>query len=188
MKLIKSLLAGLAAMGVAAGFAASAQATLITGQLNIAGTATYDKTIGSATEVKQFINVHAEGMNTGDFAGIAFNTPVAMTAPYIFNPSTAAPMLWSVGGFTFDLMSSTIDFQSSAGLLISGTGIISGNGFDPTPGTWHWSQQGGSGTTLSFSATTEGPVPDEGMTATLLGLGLAGLVGVGQLRRRLAKA
>ena len=44
MKLIKTLLAGLAAMVVAAGFALSAQATPITGILNIAGTANFNTT------------------------------------------------------------------------------------------------------------------------------------------------
>jgi hypothetical protein len=183
MKLIKPLLIGLTAMVVAAGFAVSAQATLISGMLNIAGTATYDKPIATATEVKLFSNVTTQGANTGDFSAILAGVPVAMTSPYIFNPSSAAPMLWSVAGFTFDLANSTIIFQSVNGLLIEGNGTISGNGFDPTPGKWSFSQQSGHGTRLSFSATTEA-VPDDGMTATLLGLGLAGVVGAARLRQR----
>lgn len=189
MKLIKSLLASLAAIVVASGFALSAQADLITGMLNIAGTATYDHPIGSATQVTLFKNTTTQGANTGDFTSIAAGLAVAMTGPYIFNPSTAAPMLLSVAGFTFDLQSSTILFQSSGGILITGTGIVSGNGFDATPAQWSFSQQAGRGTTLSYSATIEAiPAPDDGMTATLLGLGLAGLVGVAQLRQKFAKA
>lgn len=187
MKLIKSLLASLTAMVVAAGFALSAQATLITGMLNIAGTANYDHPIGSATMVTLFQNAHTEGANTGSFSAIPANVAVTMTSPYVFNPSTPTPNLWSVAGFTFDLLSTTIVFQSSNGILLTGSGIISGNGFDPTKGQWSFSQQKGTGTRLSFSATTE-VVPDDGMTATLLGLSLAGLVGAAQLRQRLAKA
>ena len=184
MKLIKPLMMGLAAMVIASGFALSAQATLITGMLNIGGTAVYDHPIGSATMVKMFVNAHAEGENSGDFAGIAENTPIAMTSPYIFNPSTPTPNLWSVAGFTFDLSSTTIVTQSVNGILIVGTGTISGNGFDPTPGEWSFSQQKGSGTRLSFSATTETPLPDGGMSLTLLG---AGLVGLAAFRAKFAK-
>jgi hypothetical protein len=185
MKLIKRLLASLAAIVVVSGLALSAQATQITGELNIAGTATYDHPIATATMITKFENAHSEGMNTGDFAGIGFNVPVSMTAPYIFNPSTPNPMLWSVGGFTFALQTSTVEFQSANGILITGQGIITGNGFDPTPGEWSFSQQKGKGTTLSFSATTTaGPVPDGGMTLVLLG---AGLVGLAAFRAKFAK-
>jgi len=58
--------------------------------------------------------------------------------------------------------------------LIEGTGIITGNGFDPTPGVWSFSQQAGRGTVLTFSGTTSA-VPDGGMTLALLGAGLMGL-------------
>jgi hypothetical protein len=177
MKLIKYLMAGLTAIVVASGLALSAHAALITGMLNIAGTANYDAPIGSATMITLFENAHVEaGANTGDFAGIPANSAVAMMAPYVFNPSTPNPSLWSVGGFTFNLQSTTIVFQSSDGIILTGSGIISGNGFDPTPGEWSFSQQKGSGTRLSFSGTTEAlPAPDGGMTLALLGAGLAGL-------------
>jgi len=179
MKLIKPILA----IVIASGFGVSAHAALITGMLNIAGTATYDAPIATATEVMQFSNVTTQGANTGSFAAIPAGLAVAMTSPYVFNPSTAAPMLWSVAGFTFDLQSSTIITQSVNGILIVGKGTITGNGFDPTPGEWSFSQQKGRGTVLSFSATTEA-VPDGGMTLVLLG---AGLVGLAAFRVKFAK-
>jgi hypothetical protein len=178
-KILLTIIAAVACVGALS----SAQATLITGMLNIAGTATYDAPIGSATMVTLFSNTHTEGANTGDFAAIPANVAVTMTSPYVFNPSTATPNLWSVAGFTFDLLSTTIIFQSSNGILLTGSGIISGNGFDPTPGEWSFSQQKGSGTTLSFSATTEA-IPDGGMTLALLG---AGLVGLAAFRAKFAK-
>src|SRR6266699_2829485 len=144
MKLPKILLAIVASIGLLS----SAQAVPITGMLNMSGTATYNAPIATATQVTQFNNVHTEGANTGDFAGIGANVPVTMTSPYIFNPSTPTPALWSVAGFTFDLLSSVIIFQSSHGILLEGEGIITGNGFDPTSGHWSFSQQQGAGTTL----------------------------------------
>ena len=173
MKLSKTILAVVAAVA-SVGFLSSAQATPITGMLNIGGTATYNAPIATATQVTLFDNVHTEGANTGDFAGVPKNLPVTMTSPYIFNPSTPTPALWSVAGFTFDLTATTFLEQSVHGILIEGTGIITGNGFDPTPGVWSFSQQSGRGTVLTFSGTTSA-VPDGGMTLALLGAGLVGL-------------
>ena len=38
-------------------------------------------------------------------------------------------LLWSVGGFTFNLIASTILFQEDGFLFVSGTGTITGNGY-----------------------------------------------------------
>src|SRR4029450_13260 len=73
---------------------------------------------------------------TGDFSGIAPGTQATMGQPWIFNPSTPTPGLWSVGGFTFDLLSSTIVTQTAKNLSIEGTGTVSGNGFDATAMDW----------------------------------------------------
>ena len=183
MKLSKTLLAIVAAVA-SVGLLSSAQATPITGMLNISGTATYNAPIATATQVTLFNDVVTGGANTGSFSGIPAMVSVTMTSPYIFNPSTPTPALWSVAGFTFDLLSSVIFFQSSHGILLEGEGIITGNGFDPTSGHWSFSQQQGAGTVLTFSATTEA-VPDGGMTMALLG---AGLMGLAAFRVKFAKA
>jgi hypothetical protein len=173
MKLHKILLAIIAAVA-SGGLLSSAQAVPITGMLNISGTAHYDAPIATATRVTMFEDVVTGGANTGSFAGIGAMVPVTMTSPYIFNPSTPTPALWSVAGFTFDLTATTFLQQSVHGILIEGTGTIMGNGFDPTAGIWSFSQQAGRGTILTFSATTSA-VPDGGMTMALLGTGLMGL-------------
>jgi len=170
MKLHKILLAIVASVGLLS----SAQAVPITGMLNISGTAHYNAPIATATQVTMFTDVVTGGANTGSFAAIPAMVMVTMTSPYIFNPSTPTPALWSVAGFTFDLTSSTIFSQSVHGILIEGTGTIMGNGFDPTAGIWSYSQQAGRGTVLTFSATTSA-VPDGGMTMAFLGTGLMGL-------------
>ena len=179
MKLIKTFMTGLAAMVIAGGFALSAQANPITGLLNIGGTANFNTPSLATTTGATFSDVLVLGGNTGDFAGFAVGTPVVM-ASYTFDPSTITNGLWSVNGFTFNLLTSTVVSRSATFLQVSGTGIITGPpGFDPTPGEWAFSSQnakGGPHDTFSFAANTEaGAVPDGGMTLVLLGAGLMGL-------------
>ena len=179
MKLIKTLMAGLAAMVIAGGFALSAQATPITGILNIAGTANFNTPSLASASAATFADVIVLGGNTGTFAGFAVGTPVVM-ASYTFDPSTITNGLWSVNGFTFNLTASAVQLPRSATFLsITGTGTITGPpGFDPTPGVWAFSTQnagGGPHDTFSFSANTTVAAPDGGMTLTLLGAGLMGL-------------
>ena len=159
---------------------AGADAAKITGLLNIGGTATFDTTSLDTATTASFSDVTVGGGSTGSFSSIPVGTSVEMTLAYIFSPSTGTPMLWSVGGFTFDLETSTITQQNKNFLTISGTGTIFGpNGFDPTPGVWAFSTQNALGrphTTFTFSANTEAVgVPDGGMTVALLGASLLGL-------------
>jgi len=180
MKPIKTLMAGLAAMVIAGGFALSAQATPITGILNIAGTANFNTSSLTTASSATFSDVLVLGGNSGTFAGFAVGTPVVM-ASYTFDPSTMTNGLWSVNGFTFNLTSSVVQTpRSTTFLSISGVGIITGpEGFDATPGVWAFSTQNAGGhphDTFSFSANTVGgAVPDSGMTLALLGAGLMGL-------------
>lgn len=172
-------------------FSQQAQAATIRGQIDFTGSVTFDTTsLATANEVSTWYNAFgASGLSTvtlatGDFSGIALGSNATMATPWIFNPSTATPGLWSVGGFTFDLASSTIVSQSSTFLNISGTGTISGNGFDATPGTWAFSTQNASGgpqSKFSFSATTT--APDGGSAVALLGIALAGIEGARRIVR-----
>jgi hypothetical protein len=101
-----------------------------------------------------------------------------MADMWTFGAQTA---LWSVGGFTFDLIATNV-FQNSSVLLISGTGIVTGHG-ETFNGTWMLSSQGpGVNGLFSFSASSN--VPDGGATVALLGLSLAGIEGI---RRKLMK-
>ena len=178
MKLSKTLLAMVAAVA-GVGLLSSAQATPITGMLNIGGTATFNTSSLATATSATFADVLVLGGNTGTFAGFAVGTPVVM-ASYTFDPSTITNGLWSVNGFTFNLLTSTVVSRSATFLSVSGTGIITGPpGFDATPGVWAFTSQNAGGhphNTFSFSANTEGgAVPDSGMTLALLGGGLMGL-------------
>jgi len=176
-------------------FSQQAQATAINGNINLAGSVQFDtNSLGTATQVTTWFDIFnnagfssvAPG-GTGDFAGIAPGTQATMAQPWIFNPSTPTPGLWSVGGFTFDLLTATVVTQNAQFLSISATGIVSGNGFDPTAMEWSFTAQsagGRPGTIFSFSANGVA-VPDGGATVALLGLALTG---VEVLRRKLKAA
>jgi VPDSG-CTERM motif len=187
----KTILAILAAGLVSSALSTQeAQAAHINGSIDFAGSVQFDSTsLSNATRVVQWRDVfgNADFSNvaatTLDFSGIALGTQATMATPWIFSPSTVTPGLWSVGGFTFNLLSSTIVTQTATFLNISGTGIISGNGFDPTAGEWAFTVQnaGGGRTFFSFSANAAS-VPDSGSTVALLGCALLGLA---SLRRKL---
>lgn len=182
---LRTLLAVLTLSIVSAGlFSAPAQAASIQGSIDFGGVVTFDSmSLATATRVINWDNSFVL-QSFGDFAGIAPGTPSTMAAPWIFNPSTPTLSLWSVGGFTFDLASSTIVEQSSTFLNITGAGTISGNGFDPTPGTWSFSASradGGMASSFGFQAQTNA-VP-EASSIVLLGLA-SSLLLVGKFRRR----
>ncbi len=140
---------------------ATATAATISGSISIKGGAQLNPAnVNTATKVTGWLNgSHLPPTvvsRSGDFATyVNVGAAVTMNAPWIFNPSTGLPGLWSVGGFTFDLTTSTIVLQSGGFLSVSGTGTISGHGFDPTPGTWRFSTQNPSANgVFSFTGST----------------------------------
>lgn len=129
---------------------------------------------------------------TGDYAaaGFAFLNPVTFT-DFQFTPSGIVTPLWTStnAGTTafFDLVSVTVDQQTATDLDLTGTGFLELTGIisrDRTEGTWSFSGDTTGGGVFSFS-TTSTSVPEPG-TIALLGIGLAGLVGVG-MRRKMKK-
>jgi hypothetical protein len=184
MKVLKLALAVLAAALVAS----EAQAAMVNGNITFAGGAKFDtNSLATATRVTLFKNVTVQSED-GDFAAFVSDGDLTtMAMPYIFTPSTPTPGLWSVGGFTFDLATSTVVLQNADFLLIQGTGTITGNGFDATEGVWSFTaQEPHAGNIFSFSASSgSNGVPDGGSTVALLGLGLAG---VEMIRRKLLSA
>lgn len=199
MKPLKTILAISAAAFATVGLLSTAQAVPITGDIDFAGQAFFNtNSLATATQVVNFKTNDAASANgtamvtsaTGSFSGLS-GSIASFPNVYTFNPSTATTPLWTVGGFTFNLTSSTVVFQNSQFLAISGNGILSGNGFDPTPGVWAFTSQQADGspqTSFSFSANTSAvprAVPDGGSALSLLGIAL---VGVEAVRRKLIKA
>jgi hypothetical protein len=180
----KTILAVVAAGLISSVFSTQqAQASPINGTIDFAGSVMFDTpNIQNATRVAQWRDVFGNvgfsnvAATSGSFLGIPLGSQAVMATPWIFHPSTATPGLWSVGGFTFDLLSSTVVTQTATFLNISGTGIVSGNGFSPTEATWAFTVQnaGSTGPWFSFSANlaTQGHgVPDGGSAVAMLGIG-----------------
>src|ERR1043166_8373992 len=171
----------------AASFVPSAQARPITGSIDFGGVVTFDSTsLSNATRVNLW-NSSFVLQDSGDFSSIAPGTNVTMAAPWIFNPSTNTPSLWTVGNFKFDLTSCVIVSQSPTFLNITGIGTISSTvaGLDPTPGTWSFTASDANGqpqATFGFQTQTAA-VPEPG-TLTLLAIGAGGLI---SSRRRRAR-
>src|SRR5258706_11980629 len=105
--------AALSIVLAATSFTRSVQATPIHGSIDFGGTVTFDAT-SLATATRGNIWNSSFGLqDSGDFSNIAAGTTVTMAAPWIFNPSTSTPNLWSVVGFKFDLTSCVIISQST---------------------------------------------------------------------------
>ena len=91
---------------------------------------------------------------------------------------SAVNSFFVVEGWTLDLTSLLVNVPGSSKFLnLSGTGVLSGNGFDATEATWTFSAE--STTSYSMTATAAGipavPVP---AAIWLFGSGLIGLIGV----------
>ena len=175
-------------------FTQQAQADPIVGNIAFGGTVYLNSpSAGTATAVTGWHGFGGVGNPLvveagGDFLpyvtlGVS-NTVFA--TPWNFNSGPIANF-WSVGGFTFNLVASSIFSQGGdpAGVVVNGYGWMAGNGFDPTFGTWSFSTLSGPSSAgwvvrFSFSAA-DSVVPDSGSTVALLGLAI---VGVETLRRR----
>jgi hypothetical protein len=175
------------------------QATQISGSIGFDGNVTFNtSSSANATQVTAFSGTQVAS-DTGTFA--SFIIPIAgaafTTATWNMNTSTAINSFWSAGGFTFELLNSSITAQGGSPtpggatgyVAVSGTGIVSGNGFTATPMIWDFtSQDPQSGTgpaqwTFSASANTPvGTTPDRAITVMLLGFALSG---VAMLKKKL---
>jgi hypothetical protein len=156
------------------------EGALITGNITFAGAVTLDiASAGIATTVTAWSGL-AAGLpqvqsDDGDFS--AFVTPgdgVTFHAPWPFT-SGAIPSFWSVDGFTFDLTSSSITAQVPGAVIVDAVGTISGNSFDSTPGTFHFTTQDPSANALfSFSAASSAVPEPATMISLLSGSSLLG--------------
>jgi hypothetical protein len=172
-----------------------AESRPIVGSIDFGGIVTYDTTsLATATKVNLW-QPNSQGpsnfgvvlQDTGDFSSISPGTSAAMSAPWTFDsgtpslpmPGPALNSLWSVGGFTFNLTSSTIVRQDSTFLNVTGTGFITttNNGLDQTPGLWSFTSSksnGASSTNFGFQATSQAvPEPSTIALLALSGFGLA---------------
>jgi hypothetical protein len=161
------------AAGLALVLSGGAFAATLNGNLTFAGGAILNTdSVNTATGVASWIDPMVASSD-GDFAPyIESGDEVDLVAPWTFNSVGVVLDFWSVGGFSFDLTSSSITYQSNGALIVKGMGWTSGNGFDATRGSWNFTSQNPAASGIfSFSAgsahTTA--VPDGGATAALMG-------------------
>jgi hypothetical protein len=180
-------------------FGQQAQAAPVTGNITFTGTVSLDTaSAGTATMVilNGWHGLAPGGLPQVQFGDGSFDTTpghfvtpgdgVTFASPWSFN-SGAIPNFWSVDGFTFDLTSSAIPpgMQTANAVAVNGIGTISGNGFDPTPGTWSFTTQNPAAE-AQFSFSASGSAVPESSTVALLmtgALGLAGMHCLGRKRR-----
>jgi hypothetical protein len=169
-------------LGALALFGSSvANAASVTGSMSLGGTYTLDG--GS-----DFVS--AEGINLGsvvasaDASGSLGSTVSLLTAgnvntsPLTYDPFAPIVNLLDIGGWQIDLGTLNIDSRTGSALFLTGTGSVSGNGFDITPAAWSLSAQSTAGTySMTVSAV---PVP---AAVWLFGSGLIGLVAAAKRKR-----
>lgn len=133
--------------------------------------------VNTATEVVSFINPVTTGAASGTFAPLAGDPAIFTSGSWSFNTSSAINNFWTVGAFSFELLSSSIVYQQNGFLDVSGTGLVSASGYQTTQMDWAFTAQdpnsGGSSPQWSFSASDS--TPDGGATVMLLGIALSGV-------------
>jgi len=189
----------LAAMAITAAFVAvPATAAPVVGTISIGGPAILNNADASQATAIDFIvtnvsNGSAPGAvgfynGTGAFSSSFCNNGACGTindiASLALGAQALSPFYVLTNGVTFSLTNISFIDRSVAGILsFKGSGTFTGNiggvGFDPTPGIFSFSAQGGNLT--SFSATTTA-VPEPATWALML-LGFGG-IGMAMRRRR----
>ena len=181
MCLMKNILSktGVGALIIGAALAVSpmkADAATISGQMDISGlvnlnNSTFSQTgnadLSDSGVVIQALGDFSSSVSAGDLVAL---TDIDFTAP---------GQIWTVGGFAFTA-SSFYDFIDSTTKAFAADGVLSGAGFDNTPGTLTFTAQTNKQTVnVSFSSTTVPiPLPAGGL------LLLTALGGVAALRRK----
>jgi hypothetical protein len=198
MKRLSKIIFAILATGLF-GVCAELSAAPIQGTIDFGGVVTFDTmSLATANRVIQWQPFQGGTagfsmvlQSSGDFSSISAGTQAAMATPWIFNPSTNTPSLWSVGGFTFNLASSTITRQNATDLDITGVGTITStnSNFSATPGTWSFTSSDANGqnqATFSFQAHSAA-VPEPNSVA-LLAIGTIAAAASKGLVRRLKRA
>jgi hypothetical protein len=183
-KKIKTMMKKLLTLAILATSLVSSFAVPITGNILFTGNVLLDSpSAGTATKVTAWPLATVSGRD-GSFVGfVSAGNAVAIAAPWSFN-SGAIANFWTVGGFTFDLTSSAITSQDGSSVHVNGIGLLSGNGYTSTVGSWSFTTQDPSLGTGEFSFSASGAsVPDGGSTLALMG---GAVLALGAFRRKLA--
>ncbi len=117
-----------------------------------------DFTVDGATE-----DFALSGISQGD-TGSYFD--------FDFAPLVAGNTVWAIGDWSFTLNSISILLQTDFFIVLQGTGILSGAGFEDTNGNWNLTGNA-AGVLFNYSSGTSAVA--EPATLALVGLGFIGL-------------
>ena len=175
------------ALVATAAFVASTQAGLIEGSVAFAGAYKQiggtpgDLTGATSMDITAAFVVDSQG-DLSPATLVTFMDPIGVNGNA---PGLLGSQLWKIDvlgtGFTFTVDGVVQDQTQANSLHFSGTGTLSDGvgGFDDTPGEFQL-HFGANGSSFAWDSTGAS-VPDGGMTAALLGVGILGL---GALRRK----
>lgn len=184
---IKNKILGVVAL--LAALATTSQAVPLTGNYALNGTASLNSsTVNTATQL-----VSGSGLFASLSGSLApYNGQAFTISTWNFNSAAVVP-LWQTASLQFNLISSAIKIQGGGDLVVDGRGTLflkSDPAGTANEYTFNFTTQdpniGAVAPNFVFSFSASGnPVPDGGSSVLLLG---AALVGLGILRRKMAKA
>lgn len=159
-------------------FAGVASAVPITGSIGFNGAYTHDGSDLSDATTISITSAHVSGVVTGSFlaAGISDGDPVTYK-DFVIGATPVAD-IWTIGIFTFDLTSMSVDLQTANLLALSGQGTFSttDSSLDDAHGDWTFTANE-TGANLTWSSSSA--VPEPAVTLLLA----TGLIGFGFARR-----
>jgi hypothetical protein len=160
---------------------ASIHAATITGSFGVGGA--YSATGGSSGGMSDItmIDVTTAGVvpnitSSGSFATTIPSDAITGSGGTL-NLFSAVPLggidlIIDIGGWTFNLDTFSIDIQNADELWLSGSGMVSGNGYTPTQANWSFSAVSRTNYGMTVTAV---PIP---AALWLFGSGLLGLAGI----------
>jgi hypothetical protein len=176
-------------VAVICAFAFNAQADTIYGYTSFSGTFQSDSGfLDLATTFQEFTDVVVSTHGgTFDYAAIPGNTTVALsTFTFVPDVNTEISNFWVIDydgkTYSYDLLTSEVEFATANSIAIKGTGLASITGLDSTDSIWFLSAtSAGDRSTFTLSTLVppdyQAPVP-EPATMILFGLGLLGFAGL----------
>ena len=186
-------------VGVAIGVAPCqkvAALPMIAGEINMSGQAVFisgpSSCLDTVSGVASIAGSMVQDTSTGTFQSmsVAIDPPTSATLPVNWSGFTWSPVglpspLWQFAyngvTYTFTLDTIAIAQQNCTSISLTGAGIITATGYDPTPGAWTFDcVANAAGNSFPFESSVR-VVPDGGLTMTLLGMAI---LGVEYLRRR----
>ena len=170
-KIFKLVILGVMVFGINTGVA---NAAFITGGMGITGNYNADATTLTLNSVTGTSGTDVLGTTVGfGTSSDSINNGIFSYAPF----TTPVIDVFQIGGWQLDLTTLVIEpLSTTEKLKLTGTGLLSGGGYDPTAATWTFSAQNASSYSMSITAV---PVP---AAVWLFSTGLLGLIGVARRR------